>query len=138
MAAYAHYQVNEYVEAIGALDQFIDLNPSNPNVDYAYYKGLSYYEQIVDVGRDQNLTEALQTFDELVDAFRNPSTPGTPAQARPDPEPPGRQGDGHGRWYMQRGQYLALNRFRTVVDQFDTTDQVPEALRMTRLTPHWG
>ena len=136
MAAYAHYQVNEYVEAIGALDQFIDLNPSNPNVDYAYYlKGLSYYEQIVDVGRDQNLTqEALQTFDELVRRF--PQSKYTrDARLKLDLTRNHLAGKemSIGRWYMQRGQYLAaVNRFRTVVDQFDTTDQVPEALlRMT-------
>ena len=44
MAAYSLYQTNQYDNAISALDRFIQLNPSNPNVDYAYYlKGLSYY-----------------------------------------------------------------------------------------------
>ena len=55
MAAYSLYQNNKYDEAINALDRFIQLNPSNQNVDYAYYlKGLSYYEQIVDVTVTRN------------------------------------------------------------------------------------
>src|SRR3546814_7822359 len=71
MAAYSLYQANNYTEAVNALDRFIQLNPSNPNVDYAYYlKGLCYYEQIVDVGRDQQLTrDALDSFEEVTRRF---------------------------------------------------------------------
>ena len=71
MAAYSLYQSNQYDEAVNALNRFIQLNPSNKNIDYAYYlKGLSYYERIVDVGRDQRITkQALDTFLEIVKRF---------------------------------------------------------------------
>ena len=57
MQAYAHYQVNNYAEAIGDADRFISLYPGNPTAAYAYYmKAICYFEQIVDVGRDQAAT----------------------------------------------------------------------------------
>jgi len=56
-AAYAHYQANKYDDAIVALDRFIQLNPSNRDVAYAYYlKALCNYEQITDVARDARMT----------------------------------------------------------------------------------
>lgn len=132
MSAYALYQTNEYDDAIAALDRFIQLNPSNPNVDYAYYlKGLSYYERIVDVGRDQELTrDALESFDELVRRFPN-SRYARDARLKLDLTRNHLAGKemSIGRWYMRRSQYLAaINRFQTVVNEYDTTDQVPEAL----------
>ncbi len=71
MAAYAYYQHNDYDDAIVALDRFIQLHPSNSDVPYAYYlKGLSYYEQISDVSRDQKMTEyALKTRNQLVSRY---------------------------------------------------------------------
>ena len=58
MAAYAHYLEYEYDDAIIALDRFVELHPGYKDVAYAYYlRGLSYYDQIVDVGRDQRNTE---------------------------------------------------------------------------------
>src|SRR5262245_51052833 len=58
MSAYAYYQANKYDDAIVALDRFIQLNPSNRDIAYAYYlKALSYYEQITDVQRDAKITE---------------------------------------------------------------------------------
>lgn len=132
MAAYSLYQTNSYDEAIAALDRFIQLNPSNPNVDYAYYlKGLSYYERIVDVGRDQKLTrDALDSFNEVVRRFPN-SRYSRDAKLKLDLARNHLAGKemSIGRWYMNRGQYLAaINRFQAVVENYDTTDQVPEAL----------
>src|SRR3546814_19994384 len=71
MAAYAFYQENAYDEAINALDRFIELHPGSPDAAYAYYlKAISYYEQIVDVRRDQKMTsEALNAPEELVRRF---------------------------------------------------------------------
>ena len=70
MAAYAYYLGNRYDDAILALDRFIQLHPSNRDVAYAMYlKGLSYYTQISDVARDQEITElALNSFKELIAA----------------------------------------------------------------------
>jgi len=136
MSAYSLYQSNEYDDAVAALDRFIQLNPGNPNVDYAYYlKGLSFYERIVDVGRDQRLTrEALSAFEEVVQRFPT-SKYARDARLKIDLARNHLAGKemSIGRWYMRQGQYLAaINRFQRVVSDFDTTDQVPEALlRMT-------
>lgn len=132
MAAYSLYQGNKYTEAVNSLDRFIQLNPSNPNVDYAYYlKGLCYYEQIVDVGRDQKLTRnALDSFEEVTRRFPT-SKYARDARLKIDLTRNHLAGKemSIGRWYLTRGQYLAaINRFQRVVEQYDTTDQVPEAL----------
>ncbi|HBU96789.1 MAG TPA: outer membrane protein assembly factor BamD, partial [Thalassospira lucentensis] len=71
MSAYAYYQDNKYDDAISAIDRFISLHPANPDVPYAYYlKALSYYEQISDVGRDQQMTQdAMQALDDIIRRF---------------------------------------------------------------------
>jgi outer membrane protein assembly factor BamD len=136
MAAYAHYQANKYDSAIATLDRFIDLHPGNRDIAYAYYlKALCYYEQITDVGRDQDITErALKAFEEITRRF-----PGTPyhrdAQLKLDLTRNHLAGKEMeiGRYYLSLGQYLAaINRFRRVIDEYQTTEQVPEALH--RLT----
>ena len=138
MAAYAHYQRNKYDEAVAALDRFIKLNPGNPNAAYALYlKGLCYYEQITDVGRDQTVThQAMATFESLI--ARYPENPYTrDARLKIDLTRNHLAGKemAIGRFYADREQYLAaINRFRQVVDTYDTTDQVPEALhRLTEI-----
>ena len=63
MSAWALYQSNNYVAAIGALDRFIELNPAHENIDYALHlKAQSYYEQIVDVERDAGMTVKAGSF----------------------------------------------------------------------------
>lgn len=136
MAAYSLYQSNQYDDAVSALDRFIQLNPSHSNVDYAYYlKGLSFYEQIVDVGRDQKLTrDALDTFDEVIKRFPT-SKYARDARLKTDLARNHLAGKEMeiGRFYLTRGRHLAaINRFRRVLHDYDTTDQVPEALH--RLT----
>ncbi len=75
MVAFTYYQSNKYDDAIIALDRFIQLHPGHRDVPYAYYlKGLCYYEQISDVGRDQRITQ--QALDALSDvAKRFPDSP---------------------------------------------------------------
>jgi outer membrane protein assembly factor BamD len=136
MAAHSLYQSNQYDEAINALDRFIQLNPSNKNTDYAFYlKGLSFYERIVDVGRDQKITKgALNTFTEVVKRFPG-SKYARDARLKIDLTRNHLAGKEMeiGRFYMKRSHYLAaINRFKKVIREFDTTDQVPEALH--RLT----
>lgn len=132
MAAYSHYQANQYDEAIAACDRFIELHPANPDVPYAYYlKGLSYYEQISDIHRDQEMTEqAKRTFQELVNRFPN-SEYARDAAIKIDLANDHLAGKEMvvGRYYLQRGYYLAaINRFKAVVDKYQTTTHVPEAL----------
>ena len=81
MGAYAHYQADEYDEAIAALERYIQLHPGNPDVSYAYYlAAISYYEQISDVGRDQALTrKARGALEAVVRRFPAPTMRTTPA-----------------------------------------------------------
>lgn len=136
MAAYAYYLANRYDDAILALDRFIQLHPANRDVAYAMYlKGLSYYEQISDVSRDQKITElALTSFKELISRFPK-SQYARDAKVKIDltyDHLAGKEME-IGRYYHTQHQYLAaINRFRKVVDNFQTTTHVPEALH--RLT----
>jgi outer membrane protein assembly factor BamD len=136
MDAYAYYRGNRYDEAVTALDHFLDLHPGNKDAAYAYYlKALCYYEQIEDVRRDQKTTEqALAALQEVVDRF--PNTPyARDAALKIDLSRDHLAGKDMeiGRWYEDRLQYLAaINRFRSVVEKYQTTSHVPEALE--RLT----
>ena len=132
MAAYAHYQNNKYDDAIVAVDRFIQLNPSNRDVGYAYYlKALCFYEQITDVQRDARMTElALRALEEVLRRFPD-SAYARDARLKIDLTHDHLAGKEMevGRFYMGRGQYVgAINRFKTVVDRYQTTSHVPEAL----------
>ncbi len=136
LAGYAYYEGQLYEEAIAALRTFIELHPGNPDVPYAHYLiGMSYYERISDVGRDQEMTqEALEAFGELV--RRYPDSEYTrDAELKMDlafDHLAGKEME-IGRYYQKRGEYVAaINRFRNVVENYDTTTHVPEALH--RLT----
>ena len=136
MSAYTYYLNNLYGDAIAGLNRFIQLHPTNKDVAYAYYlKGLSYYEQISDIAHDQIMTElALTTLDELIKRFPN-SKYARDAKLKIDLTHDHLAGKEMeiGRYYQNQGNYLAaINRFRTVVDDFQTTTHVPEALH--RLT----
>jgi outer membrane protein assembly factor BamD len=132
MAAFAYYQNNKYDDAIIALDRFIQLHPGHKDIPYAYYlKGICYYEQISDVRRDQHVTQ--QALDALSDvAKRFPDTPYA-RDARLKVELcidhlAGKEMD-IGRYYELHQQYVgAINRFRTVIERYQTTTHVPEAL----------
>ncbi len=136
MASYAYYQANRYDEAVVALDRFIQLHPANKDISYAYYlKALSYYEQISDVARDQKMTQlALSSLRELVSRFPN-SKYSRDAKIKLDLTNDHLAGKEMeiGRYYHSQSQYLgAINRFRAVVEKYQTTTHVPEALhRMT-------
>ncbi len=132
MAAWAFYQDNNYPRAITALERFIELNPADERVEYAYYLiALSYYEQIVDVERDAEMTRlALAAFEELQRRFPG-GTYSRDAALKIDLARSHLAGKemAVGRFYVQRQHYgAALRRFQSVVDNYDTTNQVPEAL----------
>jgi len=71
MTAYSHYERASYNDAILAARRFLSLHPGHEHAAYAYYLvGLSYYEQIVDVSRDQgNTVEALAALEEVERRF---------------------------------------------------------------------
>ncbi len=132
MSAYSYYQDDAYDSAIIALDRFIQLHPSNADVPYAYYlKALSYYEQISDITRDQRMTDlARTTLSELIKRFPT-SKYAKDAKLKLDLTRDHLAGKEMeiGRYYQNQGQFLAaVNRFRTVIDKFQSTTHVPEAL----------
>ena len=136
MSAYALYQRNRYDESLVALDRFIQLHPGNRDAPYAYYlKALNYYEQIADVGRDQRLTDrALKALEEVVRRFPE-SVYARDARIKIDLTRDHLAGKEMeiGRFYERAGQPVAaINRFRAVIEKFQTTTHVPEALH--RLT----
>jgi outer membrane protein assembly factor BamD len=132
MAGYANYQANKYGDALVALDRFIELHPGNRDVPYAYYlKALSYYEQISDVSRDQLATQqALASLEEVIRRFPT-SEYARDARLKLDLTRDHLAGKemAIGRYYLHRGEFLAaINRFKRVVDQYQTTSHIPEAL----------
>ncbi|PJB69904.1 MAG: outer membrane protein assembly factor BamD [Alphaproteobacteria bacterium CG_4_9_14_3_um_filter_47_13] len=132
MAAYASYKDLRYDEAILALDRFIELHPGNRDIDYALYlKGLCFYEQISDVARDQAMTsEALDAFNVLIRRFPE-SQYSRDSIFKRDltlDHLAGKEME-IGRYYMNRNQInAAINRFRTVITEYQTTTHTPEAL----------
>lgn len=136
MAAYSYYEANKYEESVGAAERFIELHPGHKDVAYAYYlMGMDYYEQISDVGRDQEMTQKSQeSFEELIRRFPN-SDYSRDAQLKVDlikDHLAGKEME-IGRYYQRREFWLAaINRFQAVVENYQTTTHVPEALH--RLT----
>jgi len=132
MAAFAYYEGQRYDDAIIALDRFIQLHPGNKDIDYAHYlKALCYYEQISDVRRDQFLTEeATKAFDTLIRRFPD-SRYTRDAKLKKDLTQDHLAGKEMeiGRYYLVRGHTnAAINRFQTVVREYETTTHTPEAL----------
>ncbi|MGH1455865.1 MAG: outer membrane protein assembly factor BamD [Alphaproteobacteria bacterium] len=132
MAAYSSYLDQRYDEAVLALDRYIQLHPGASDVDYAYYlKSLSFYEQISDVRRDQDMTvEAVKSLNALINRFPD-SQYTRDAMLKRDltfDHLAGKEME-IGRYYLNRGHVnAAINRFRSVVANFQTTSHVAEAL----------
>tara|TARA_A100001037_G_scaffold302442_1_gene334092 strand:- start:1034 stop:1888 length:855 start_codon:yes stop_codon:yes gene_type:complete len=132
MSAFSYYSEGLYDDAILSADRFIQLHPGNRDISYAYYlKALSYYEQITDVGRDQRITElALQSLDEVVRRFPD-SRYAKDSLLKLDLTRDHLAGKEMevGRYYHERENYLAaINRYRNVIENYQTTTHVPEAL----------
>jgi outer membrane protein assembly factor BamD len=136
MSAFCSYQANKYTDAISTADQYISLHPGSSEVAYAFYlKAISLYEQIVEVNRDQSATQqALVALQDVVQRF--PDTEyARDANLKIDLT------NDHlaakemtvGRYYQKQGDHIgAINRFKVVVVQYQTTSQIAEALE--RLT----
>ncbi|QYU66553.1 outer membrane protein assembly factor BamD [Leptolyngbya sp. 15MV] len=138
MSAYAEYSRNRYTEALGALDRFIQLHPAHRDIAYAYYlRALCHYEQINDTERDQRTTEiAMAALQDVANRF--PNTPyARDARLKMDLARDHLAGREMvvGRFYQNRRLYVAaIGRFRRVVEEYQTTNHVPEALhRLTEI-----
>lgn len=132
MSAYAWYKAGRYDQAEAAARRYLEFYPADKDAAYAQYLiGLSYYDQIVDVGRDQELTlKALRALRETM--LRYPDSEyAREAKLKYDLALDHLAGKEMtiGRYYLKRGHYLAaINRFRAVVEQYQTTSHTAEAL----------
>jgi outer membrane protein assembly factor BamD len=132
MGAFSYYLNKDYPQSIASAQRFLAVHPGNRDAPYAYYLiGVSYYEQISDVTRDQKITQ--QALDSLGELTRRYPSSKYAADARLKIDLVRDHLAGKemeiGRFYETRGQWLAASlRFRTVVDQYQSTTHVPEAL----------
>jgi outer membrane protein assembly factor BamD len=132
MAAYAAYRGGQFDDAVVILDRFVKLHPTHTSAPYAYYlTALCYYTQISDVGRDQKMTEkARSSLRDVVARF--PETDyARDAKIKLDLTEDHLAGKEMeiGRYYLKRQDYpAAINRFKYVIDNYQTTSHAAEAL----------
>lgn len=132
MAAYAAYRGGQFDDAVVILDRFTKLHPAHASTAYAYYlTALCYYTQISDVGRDQKMTEkAREALRDVVQRFPE-SDYARDAKIKLDLTEDHLAGKEMeiGRYYLKRSDYpAAINRFKYVVDNYQTTSHTAEAL----------
>ena len=132
MAAYAYYSQNYYGDAIAELERFIRIYSNNNNIDYAeYLLGLSYYEQIIDEKKDlESIIKAKEIFLTVINKYPN-SDFALDAQFKLDliNETLAAKEIYIGRYYFDKKKWIsAINRFRAVIDNYDTTIYAEEAL----------
>jgi outer membrane protein assembly factor BamD len=132
MSAYSYYQAKKYDDCINAAKRYVTLHPGSPDAAYAQYLiGASYYDQILDVNHDQGRADkAVTALEEVVRKY--PESEYAQA-ARKKIEQARDQLAGKemeiGRFYMKRRDFTgAINRFKVVVTQYQTTREVEEAL----------
>ena len=132
MQAYSFHQGRDYPNSRAAAQRYIDFYPTDEDAAYAQYLlALSYYDQIDEVGRDQGLTfQALQALRTVIEVYPD-SEYASSAILKFDlafDHLAGKEME-IGRYYLRRGHYpAAINRFRVVVEDFQTTTHTPEAL----------
>jgi outer membrane protein assembly factor BamD len=132
MQAFTHHKAKEYEEARVAAQRFLDFYPGDEDAPYALYlMALSYYDQIDDVGRDQGITfQALKGMRDVIEAYPD-SEYARSAILKFDlafDQLAAKEME-VGRYYLKRRHYTAaLNRFRVVVEDFQTTTHTAEAL----------
>jgi outer membrane protein assembly factor BamD len=132
MSAFSYYVATQYPEAISSARRFITIHPGNKDAPYANYLiAMSYYNQIVDVTRDQKITQqASDSFGELIRRYPE-SRYAADARLKLDlinDHLAGKEME-VGRYYQRSGNWLAAtSRFRMVVDKYQTTTHTPEAL----------
>jgi len=132
MQIYAHYRIGQFDEAILAADRYMALYPGSKEMAYVLWlKGTAYFAQIKDATRDQQLSrDAIETYTQLINNYpdsehakdaRDKLAIGVDQLAAKEMSV--------GRYYLGNGQYTAaINRFRVVVDQFQTSTHIEEAL----------
>lgn len=132
MSAFSWYAAKDHQKSVESARRFLAIHPGNKNAPYAYYLiALNNYEQIGDIERDQTSTRA--ALDSLNDVIRRYPSTRYAADARLKIDLVRDHLAGKemeiGRFYQRRSQWLAsVTRFRTVVDEYQTSSHTPEAL----------
>ena len=132
MAAYSYYSQDYYEDAIGELQRFINVYPFYKNLDYAYYLlGLCWYEQIIDEKKDlQTIIKAKEKFIYVINNYPNTEY-ALDAEFKIDliNDTLAAKEMYIGRYYFKKKKWIpAINRFRTVIDEYETTIYTEEAL----------
>ena len=132
MAAYAYYTQDYYSDTIAELERFLRIYPLSKNLDYVYYLlGISYYEQIVDEKKDlQSIIKAKEYFKIVSKNYPNTNY-SLDAEYKIDlvNDTLASKEMYIGRYYFDRKKWIpAINRFRTVIDDYETTIYAQEAL----------
>src|ERR1700759_156115 len=132
MSAYAYYNQGDYDSCIGAATRYVTLHPGSPDAAYAQYLiAASHYDQIPDISRDQARTEkAINALQEVIRKYPT-SEYAVSAKAKMEgarDQLAGKEMD-VGRYNLEKRNFTgAINRFKTVVTQYQTTRHVEEAL----------
>ena len=132
MAAYSYYSQDYYLDGIQELKRFVKVYPKHKNIDYAYYLlCVSYYEQIVDEKKDlESIINAKKTFNLLISNYPN-NEYSLDAEFKLDliNDILASKEMYIGRYYFQRKKWIpAINRFKTVIDEYERTIYAEEAL----------
>ena len=132
MQVYANYRSNEMDEAILAADRYLALYPNGKDAPYVLYlKGNAYYAQIKDITRDQQLSnDAIDTYNLLIANYpKSEYADDAKEKLLVAYDQLAGKEMSVGRYYLGQGQYTAaINRFRTVVEQWQTSTHIEEAL----------
>ena len=132
MAAYSYYKQDYYKDAIAELQRFIKVYPFFENLDYAYYlMAVSYYEQIIDEKKDlESIINAKKNFSFVIKNYPNTEY-ALDSEFKLDliNDVLASKEMYIGRYYFDKKKWIpAINRFRTVIDEYDTTIYAEEAL----------
>ncbi len=132
MTVYANFRIGKYPDAVLAADRYLALYPSSKEIPYILYlKGKSYYAQIKDITRDQQLAQdAIDSFQQLISAYpKSKYVDDARESMRVAYDQLAGKEMSVGRYYLGNGQYMAaINRFRVVVEKFQTSTHIEEAL----------
>ena len=132
MAAYSYYIQDYYGDTIAELERFLRVYPLNKNLDYVYYLlGVSYYEQIVDEKKDlQSIVKAKKYFEIVIQNYPNTNY-SLDAEYKIElvNDTLAAKEMYIGRYYFDKKKWIpAINRFKTVINNYDTTVYAEEAL----------
>ena len=132
MAAYSYYTQNYYKDSIAELERFLRVYPKSKNLDYVYYLlGNNYYEQIVDEKKDlQSIIKAKKYFEIVISNYKHTDY-AIDANFKIDliNDTLAAKEMYIGRYYFVKKKWIpAINRFQTILEEYDTTIYTEEAL----------